>query len=100
MRSASRKSRRSDRAAVGVPPGLRWVNEMRGGSAAYGEVFAVAANAAVSGRAAASNWVIGRNPRISSMVRMTDDWLYIVLSTIPRRVYGEMANITERCEST
>ena len=34
--------------------------------------------------AAASNWLMGRKPRMSSIVRIMLVWVYIVLSTWPR----------------
>jgi hypothetical protein len=52
------------------------------------------------GRAPASKCVIGFNPTISSMVRSIEVVLYIVLSMIPRRVYGESTYAGDRCEST
>src|SRR5580704_2393246 len=62
------------------------VSDTLGFSAVYVAVEAVASKAAVRGRAAASNCVIGRRPRINSIVRRTEDWLYMLLSTIPRCV--------------
>ena len=52
------------------------------------------------GRAPASKCVIGRSPRISSMVRSIEVVLYMVLSTAWRFTYGEITNAGERCEST
>ncbi len=63
-------------------------------------VRAVAWKAADMGRAPASKCVIGRRPRINSMVRSIEVVLYIVLSTTWRFTYGEITNAGERCEST
>ena len=43
------------------------------------------------GIAAASNWVIGFIPRMSSMVRSIEHVEYRVESTVLRRTYGLMA---------
>src|SRR4051794_37533155 len=65
--------------------GMRWE---------YGVRSAVAVNAADIGRAAASNWLIGSRPRISSIVRSIDEVLYIVESTDFRWMYGLIASAT------
>src|SRR4029434_6733066 len=57
-------------------------------------------NEAHIGRAAASNWLIGSRPRISSIVRSIDEVLYIVESTLFRVMYGLMARATVRWAST
>src|ERR1043165_4952910 len=58
----------------------------------YVPTFGLAANALYIGVAAASNWLIGRNPRISSIVRSMLAVEYIVESTLPCCVYGLTTN--------
>src|SRR5262249_42817734 len=52
------------------------------------------------GRAAASNWLIGRRPRMSSIVRSMLDVEYIVESTLLLCLYGLTPNPPARCAST
>ena len=52
------------------------------------------------GRAAASYWLKGESPRISSIVRIMLTVLYWVLSRCFRLVYGLMTRPTVRCAST
>src|SRR5438093_5873255 len=63
-------------------------------------MFGVPVNALYSGAAAASYWLIGVRPRISSIVRSTDDVEYSVWSTKPRLANGLATSSTDRCEST
>ena len=57
-------------------------------------------NAAYIGVAASSNCVMGGSPRISSIVRTIDEVVYMVLSTTPRFIQGEITRPTVRCAST
>src|SRR5580704_18871448 len=59
-----------------------------------------AVNEAYIGWAAASNWLIGFSPRISSIVRSMLLVEYIVESTWRRFVYGLTTSATVRCAST
>ncbi len=43
---------------------------------------------------------MGCNPRIISIVRSTDVWVYIVLSTVRRLTHGETTHAGARWEST
>ena len=72
MRSASEKSRRSERVARSLRGGFFSVSETRGISAWNGVRSGVDVKAVYMGTAAASKWVIGFRPRISSMVRSMD----------------------------
>jgi hypothetical protein len=70
---------------------------MRGFSVVYARVSALGVNAFHIGVAPASKTVIGRKPRINSIVRNIEVVLYIVLSIKPsRRVYGEMMYAGDR----
>ena len=52
------------------------------------------------GRAAASYWLSGGSPRISSIVWIMLTVLYCVLSTALRLTYGLITRPTVRCAST
>src|SRR5215470_8535664 len=69
VRSASEKSIRDDSAAMGAEGPLVSVSDWLGTSAVYGAGSGRPWNALSIGMAAASNWVIGLIPVISSMVR-------------------------------
>src|SRR5262245_59168753 len=69
-------------------------------SCAYAVTSGFAVNEWYIGRAAASNWLIGLRPRISSMVRSMLDVEYMVESTYLRFVYGETTRATDRWAST
>src|SRR5262245_62471463 len=66
----------------------------------YGVSFGVVANERYIGRAAASNWLIGCNPRISSIVRNMLLVEYIDESTWRRFVHGLTTSATVRWAST
>src|SRR6187549_1868802 len=72
VRSASTKFIASDAPAPQALAALRSSRGTRAGSAVYG-VAAVVWNALYIGVAAASYWLIGRRPRISSIVRSMPD---------------------------
>ena len=83
-RSGLARFMRSEACAPGASSAFVSVRETRGSRARYGAGSADAAKAANSGVAAASYWLIGGRPRISSIVRSTDAVEYIVESTAPR----------------
>src|SRR5262249_5659327 len=98
--SASLKFMRLEAAAPGALGGLRSVSEMRGFSAVYAAGLGAFWKDADMMRDAASNWVIGLSPSISSMVRNMDVVLYMLLSTVCRLTYDEITKPGDRWEST
>ena len=99
-RSSTEKSIASDAAAPNEAGRFFSSVGTRGVRRWYVAMFGVPVNALYSGAAAASYWLIGVRPRISSIVRSTDDVEYSVWSTKPRLANGLATSITDRCEST
>jgi hypothetical protein len=71
--SGREKSHRSDAEAKGAFGPLVAVSETWGRRVVYGRRLGVLENATDIGVAAASNWLIGPTPRMSSMVRSMDE---------------------------
>src|SRR4051794_21202166 len=99
-RSASERSILAERAAAAVVCGFRSSSGHCGSTDTHGAGCGVLSKAAHIGSAAASKCVMGRRPRISSMVRSTEVVLYMLLSITPRRVYGDRTKTGDRWEST
>src|SRR5258707_5626436 len=84
-RSGSEKSMAMDAAAPGADASFRSARRTRAGRCVYGVRAGEAWKERYIGAAAASYWLMGGRPRMSSIVRSIPDVVYSVLSTAPRR---------------
>src|SRR5262249_21149418 len=98
--SSLSKRRLSDRRDDLVRAGLRSVSDQVAGAHAYGLGSGAPTKHAHIGRAAASNWLIGGRPRISSIVRSMLQVEDIADTTAPRRTHGPATRATVRWAST
>src|ERR1700722_2062606 len=97
-RSGWEKSSRDDSLAPGAVLALTSVIETLGAISEYGFRSGVRLNPPNMSGAEASKYVIGGMPVMCSIVRRMLVWLYMVESTTPRCVYGEMTQAGARCE--
>src|SRR5207302_1640338 len=92
MRSASAKSMRRDASAPHAFLSFFSSSRMRAATCVNGVSTGVAWNDPYIGDAAASYWLIGGSPKISSIVRSTEHVVYSVLSTDRRFENGLIAS--------